>query len=296
LIFNPTQRFVSVREGPNVRQSFDGARATWHSDDLSVDLFATRPVLYKVGPFDDRADNTQAFVGAYASKKLGPDSTFDVYYFGLRRDDVQFGQARGDERRESAGARFAGESAGFDYDLESIAQWGRFADRDIRAWAASAITGYTTRGPWSPRFGLEFDVGSGDHGNAGGNLGTFNPLFPKGAYYDETALISWANSIIMRPSLTVQPLHTLSLRASIIARWREDTHDAVYLQPYVPLTQTLGNRARGVGQAYEFDATWRVGRSLTLVAEVVHLNAGPAIVLAHGGDVDFAMLSAQYKY
>ena len=26
LSFNPTQRFVSVREGPNIRQSFDGAR------------------------------------------------------------------------------------------------------------------------------------------------------------------------------------------------------------------------------------------------------------------------------
>jgi hypothetical protein len=28
LMLNPTQRFVSVREGPNLRQSFDGVRAT----------------------------------------------------------------------------------------------------------------------------------------------------------------------------------------------------------------------------------------------------------------------------
>jgi hypothetical protein len=295
LMFNPTQRFVSVREGPNVRQSFDGVRATWHSNTTTLDLFATRPVLYRIDSFDDRPDNSQAFFGAYVSRKFGATSTLGAYYFGLLREDVQFGAERGDERRQSLGVRMAGEASGLDYDLEAVSQWGRFADRDIRAWAVGAIVGHTSRRAWSPRYALELDMGSGDHGRAD-TLSTFNPLFPKGAYFDETGLFSWANSIVVRPSLTLQPSTALSLRASIVARWRQDTQDAVYLQPYIPLTQTRNNRARNVGQAYELDATWHVGRSLTFLAEVAHLNAGAAITRAHGTDVDFAMVSAQYRF
>ena len=295
LIFNPTQRFVSVREGPNVRQSFDGVQAKWHDGDWNVDLFATRPVLYKIGAFDDHSDDTQAFYGAYASKKLGATVSLDFYWFGLRRNAVQFGTVHADEHRDSAGARIAGSSGDFDYDTEAMTQWGQFGQRDISAWAASAIAGYTLHSAWSPRLGLEFDAGSGDHGKSGA-LGTFNPLFPKGAYFDESALISWANSVIVRPSLSVQPTRTLSLRASVIARWREDAHDAVYLQPYVPLAATLGNRAREVGQAYELDATWRLGRAWVFAGEVAHERAGPAITRAGGRDADFFMFSAQYRY
>src|SRR6266478_10016186 len=37
--------FVSVRDGRNIRRSFDGARLTWAKGDWTVDLFAVRPVL-----------------------------------------------------------------------------------------------------------------------------------------------------------------------------------------------------------------------------------------------------------
>src|SRR5262245_14283783 len=46
-----TQRLVSVREGPNVRQSFDGMRATLRWDGLQFDAFATRPAETKPGVF-----------------------------------------------------------------------------------------------------------------------------------------------------------------------------------------------------------------------------------------------------
>ena len=38
-----SQRIISVREGPNVRQSFDGFRAMFHTGDVQVDGFATKP-------------------------------------------------------------------------------------------------------------------------------------------------------------------------------------------------------------------------------------------------------------
>src|SRR5262245_16158779 len=51
-----TQRLVSVRESPNVRQSFDGVRATLRWSEWQFDGFATRPVETKTGVFDDGPD------------------------------------------------------------------------------------------------------------------------------------------------------------------------------------------------------------------------------------------------
>src|SRR5262245_40242211 len=47
-----TQRLVSVRESPNVRQSFDGVRSTLRWDHLELDAFATRPVETKPDALD----------------------------------------------------------------------------------------------------------------------------------------------------------------------------------------------------------------------------------------------------
>lgn len=49
-----SSRLVSFREGPNVRQSFDGARLTMNKAGWQVDTFATKPAETARGIFDDR--------------------------------------------------------------------------------------------------------------------------------------------------------------------------------------------------------------------------------------------------
>ncbi|MDC8011454.1 alginate export family protein [Tahibacter soli] len=295
LMFNATQRFVSVREGPNVRQSFDGARATWQAGAWRIDAFALRPVAVDPDPFDDAADGAQAFRGAYASRRIGAHATLDVYALSLDRDDATFGSVRGDERRDSVGARYAGAARGFDVDVEALAQHGRFAGRAIRAWAAGAIVGYTARAAWSPRVALEVDAGSGDRAGTRA-LETFNPLFPKGAYFDESALMSWSNALVARASVGVAPRDGVALRASVLSRRRMRADDAVYVQPYAPLAPTLADRSRDVGRAVVLDASWRVDRAWTLTAQVARHDAGAAIERAGGRDADFAMFVAQWKF
>lgn len=86
------------------------------------------------------------------------------------------------------------ETAGFDYNVETGFQWGSFGDRSIRAWAAGGNIGWTLPGPvWRVRFGLQADALSGDKGQPD-TLGTFNALFPRGAYFGpKFALIGPAN-------------------------------------------------------------------------------------------------------
>ena len=92
--------------------------------------------------------------------------------------------------------------AGFDYNIETGFQWGSFGNRSIRAWGAGGNIGWTLTGPvWHARFGFEADALSGDNGQPN-TLGTFNALFPRGAYFGpKFALIGPANLLASSLSL-----------------------------------------------------------------------------------------------
>src|SRR6185436_9737650 len=114
----------------------------------------------------------------------------DLYLLGLRRDDAEFDQGTHNERRRSIGTRIFGTPGAWDYNFELVYQWGSFGPGDIEAWTVASDTGYTLEGiPTQPRLGLRAAITSGDHDRTDSKLQTFNPLFPKGAYFGESALI-----------------------------------------------------------------------------------------------------------
>jgi len=60
-----SQRLVSLRDAPNLRRTFDGARTTLRWNGWQLDAFATRPVRLKTGVFDDDPDPHAKFWGLY---------------------------------------------------------------------------------------------------------------------------------------------------------------------------------------------------------------------------------------
>ncbi|WP_184720000.1 alginate export family protein [Caulobacter sp.] len=296
LQLNPTQRFIAVRESPNIRQSFDGARVTHTTGALKLDAFYLQPVTVSPGAFNDRHNPRQRFYGLYTSTRLSPRQTLDVYALGFERDRVRFGTVTGDERRASLGARLAGVAGPIDYDAEGVIQGGRFAGRKIRAWSASAAGGYTLDQPWKPRLGLRLDLGSGDNDPADDRLQTFNPLFPKGGYFNETTLMSWGNLVSVRSSLGVAPMKGVSLEASYTLHHRMTGADAIYIQPLATLAPAGSYRSKDVGGATQLDGTWQVNRNLKLQAQLVHQEAGPAVRALGGKPVDLAVLFAQLRF
>jgi hypothetical protein len=296
IFLNSAQRFVSVREGPNMRQSFDGVSVGWVDSSVRIKAFLTRPIRYKPGTFDDASDNRQRFFGADISYAFDAANTLEAYALELDRDRVNFGSAQADERRRSVAVRWAGNDDNVDHDVEAIYQYGIFGDKDIRAWALSLGAGYTFRQKLTPRLGIEIDAGSGDRNPKDGNLETFNPLFPRGPFFDPSSLNSWANLLLVRASFSIIPTNSMNLSFSVGERWRQSTSDAVYTQPYIPLAATLGNRERRVGEQYEFNMTWQANRHLVILAQALHATAGPAILLAGGRSVNYAMLTAQFRF
>ena len=292
IVLDEAQRFVSYRDGANIRQSYDGTRVAYEHAGTRIDAFLVRPVAIERGLFDDGSDDRQSFGGVYLTRRIGGEApvTLGGYWLRLGRE-----LPTGTERRDSFGARVAGKRAGWEWDAEGMLQRGRLGSRKIRAWGLSADLGYTLDLPARPRLGLRLDAGSGDDPSDGA-LGGFHPLFPKGGHFDEAGVTTFTNLVALRASVRLRPTARLSLEAATQGKWRESRDDAVYTLPSVPLAATLGNRARGIGQSYSLDAKWKATDTLAVHAQYVHHQAGDAIRLAGGESVDFAMLSAALRF
>src|ERR1700752_3609904 len=182
-------RLIDVREGPNVRLSFDGFKVMAKINSWRIDGFAMRPDLDKPGFFDNVPNHEIGFWGGYATRPLFKSMSLDAYYLGLNRKHATFQRGTAQEVRHSVGARvsrpIATEQPAWDFDYEALWQFGSFGSANIRAWTMASETGYRfTDLTLKPRFSARVDVSSGDHPKSDPNtLGTFNPLFPKGNYF-----------------------------------------------------------------------------------------------------------------
>ena len=198
-----SSRLVSVREGPNVRRSFDGVRATVAARNWQLDGIGLASAKTERGEFDDDTDRGERLWGVYASGPLrGAALGLDLYWLALRRDDAEYDQGTHNERRRSIGTRIWGAPGAWDYNFELVYQWGSFGAGDIEAWTAASDTGYTlTALPMQPRLGLRANVTSGDRSPSSSKLETFNPLFPRGSYFGEASLIGPQNHMDLHPML-----------------------------------------------------------------------------------------------
>jgi hypothetical protein len=295
-------RLVDVREGPNVRRKFDGGRVRIEAGKWQVDGIAVRPSLIEPGVFDDRLDDAQALWGAYAVRRspswLPFGLALDLYYLGYQDEAARFDQGTAQETRHTVGLRLWGERSGWDWNWELMYQFGRFGRGDIRAWSVASATGYTARhAPWSPRLGLSANIASGDRNPADRDLQTFNPLFPRGNYFSELALLGPRNFFNLHPALTVHPTARLSLAADVDFFWRLEPADGIYSPSGRLLRSGRGSETRYVSTEVSLNVTWQIDPHMSLTGIYAHSVPG-AFVKQTGPakDIDFLeiTLTAQF--
>lgn len=294
-----SSRLVSIRESPNVRQTFDGFRLFLRSGKWRTDFFATKPVETDVGFFDDSPDHRRSFWGVYATRPASvlPSGNIDLYYFGLDRKQATFDHGSGREQRHSIGARLWGFPKPWDYNFESVFQWGRFGSGNILAWTVASDTGYTfaTR-RFAPRLGLKADIASGDRNPTGRTLQTFNALFPKGAYFSEADLIGPANFMDLHPSLTLALTKRLSLTTDADAFWRESLNDGIYGIAVNLLRTGRLSRARYIGTHASTKVEFQADRHTSFLLEYLHFFPGPFLEQTPPGrTVNFVTAWVAYK-
>lgn len=266
-----SSRLVSIREGPNVRLAFDGARLDLNWKSWKVALLALRPATTRPGSFDDAPDHRNSLWGVYATHKSG----WDAYYLGIDRKRGRFDSGTGREQRQSLGARYHYNNERWDLDYEGVFQFGTFRDLNIRAWTTGTNTGRTIAHlPGKPRLGLKANVTSGDTNRNDRTLGTFNALYPRGNYFSQADVLGPYNLMDLHPGITVRLPSETALNVDWDMFWRYSTSDAIYDVPGNPVVSGSGSTARFIGQAFKVGVEHRFNRYISIEGEYQRLYAG----------------------
>jgi Alginate export len=296
-------RLIDVREGPNVRLSFDGFMVKSKIDSWQIDGFAVRPDLDNFGFFDNAPNHAVGFWGVYATRPSLSKTSTEVYYLGLKRWQATFERGTAQEVRHTLGARIsrpvATESSGLDFDYEGAWQFGTFGSGNIRAWTVASETGYrfpTIR--LKPRFSVKADISSGDNPRSK-TLETFNPLFPKGNYFGVLATTGPGplNFIDVHPHVETTFPHNVTASVDWIFQWRQNVLDGVYSVPGSLIRPAGNSQARFVGHRPGTELHWQVDRHLWFQADYGIFYAGRFLKeIPPGRNLNYWALWAGYKF
>jgi hypothetical protein len=302
-----TGRLVDNNEGVNVKTSFYGARVIAHTEALRLEVFGVKPTESNTGTFDDRPTSQQTFWGAYATVPLpliDRKGQADIYYLGLDTTRATYEQGSGREIRHSLGMRLfntppgAPFVPGWDYNWEPVYQLGSFGHNQINAWTVATETGYTFRLRFLPRLALRADVASGGQSTNGGTLNTFNPLFPRGAYFGPKLTMFGPYNL-----MDVHPLLMLTLRENVTCDfdwgwfWRENKNDGLYLIGGALIRPSDGSRGRYIGSQPNFELRWRLDLHTTIAINLAGFITGSFLKdTGPAGNVAFSNVGITYKF
>ncbi len=286
---------VSPRDGPNIRQAWDGGWVFYARPALRVDLVAVRPDVDRPGWFQDTANQTQALWGAYvtANPVAFQGYAADVYYFNNINHAVALftgERGPGSEHTSTTGGRLYGHAGRLDTTSEAALQTGRFNTRGVHAFAIHNELGWTFEElPWRTRLGVKADALSGSRDPFTGTVHTFNALYPNYSYGTEAVLEAPSNLIEAGCDLHVYPSQNVDFEYTGAGLWRYSARDAFYAAPLFPLIPGNAGTEHYVGVEHQLAANWRINAFLTMRAALVHYAVGQFVIDAHGRDTDFAM-------
>ena len=279
-----TGRLVDNNEGVNVKSSFYGARVIARTETMRVDVFGVKPTEENTGTFDDRPNSQQTFWGAYGTVPLplvDKNGQADIYYLGLDTTRAMYEQGSGREIRHSVGTRLfnhqpgAPFGPGLDYNWEFVYQLGSFGHNDINAWTVATETGFTFPVRFLPRVALRADIASGGQSTKGGTLNTFNPLFPRGAYFGpKMVMFGPYNFVDIHPVLMLTLLPNVTCDFDWAWFWRQSIDDGIYGIGGPLLRPSDGSRARYIGSQPNFELRWCLDAHATIAVNLAGFITG----------------------
>ena len=293
-----SQRLVSVREGPNNRQSFDAAKASFISKKTQTDLFYSSYVRAKKGLFNDHANDIHFWGAYFTSTDVHILQHIDLYYLGLRKKKAVFEDGAGIERRHSIGARIFSKPRALRYDIEMLYQFGELDEKPIRAWTVSFNSGYQFQdAKLKPDLGFKTELISGDRRIDDNELQTFNPLFPRGGYFGLASLIGPSNLFDIHPSLSLLLSPRLQLNMDADIFWRFSKEDGIYGPNVAMIYKGNNNPYRKIGNQVAMDINYTPNPYVYFRFEFTWFDAGNFLKAAGSGrDILFGGITTQLKF
>lgn len=294
-----SQRLVAVREGPNSRLAFDAVKLFYKNNTWQTDAFFTHPIANKPGTFNDSFNENARFWGSYTViRKVPFIQNIDLYYLGLWKSRAVFNDGIGEENRQSVGTRIWKNKGNWKYDFEGVYQFGTINEKNISAWTLSSFACYTFENlKYSPEIGLKTEIISGDKTFGDNQLQTFNPLYPRGAYFGLVALIGPSNLIDIHPSISLTLSEKWGLGIDYDIFWRQTVSDGLYAPNMQLLYSGENTTKRFIGSQLISNLDYAANDYLAFTLETGWFNSGSFLKeVGTGKDYFYAALTAQFKF
>jgi hypothetical protein len=260
-------RLLDVREGPNLRLYFDGAKVAYASSKWNLDAFVMAAGGVRTGVFDNRINRRSSLWGIYSTYPAAKMLNLDLYYLGIDRAEARFDDGVATELRHTLGTRL--------YNFEIGYQLGKFGASDIRAWGGSMDIGYRFANlSGAPTVKLRSDFISGDDVTGDGKLGTFNALYPNGGYFGMNPQAGPGNLFSIHPNLSWNPVRNVLLSAETVFYWRQSLQDGIYRPDGSLSLGSSDSDSRYIGTAYVSTVSWQISRFLSYNAGVQYFKTG----------------------
>ena len=282
-----SSKLISVREGPNVRLYFTGAKAIYASPRFFTDVFVMKADTIKPGVFDNKTSENVNLWGIYASWTISNIANLDFSYIGIYRKNAVFEEGVADETRHTISTRFFKDVGGFTYNIEGSYQFGKFGHGNIRAWAATIDVGYQFQYlKFKPAINLRNDYISGDRRKADGRLESFNPIYPKGGYFGFNPQVGPVNLLAIHPYATFLLLPNLIFQTDVVINWRQSLQDGVYRPSGGFFLAGSSSSSRHIGNAFLASAIYSFNSFITLNTGIQYFKTGRFIqdIIPHAKD------------
>tara|TARA_R110002072_G_scaffold37715_19_gene109980 strand:+ start:5478 stop:6863 length:1386 start_codon:yes stop_codon:yes gene_type:complete len=262
-----SNRLVDLREGPNVRRSFDLTQINYNSNTFSAKAFFAIPVKPNPYVFDnDFLEFDETLTVLYTTISLNKTNYLDAYVLYQKDDNVSYNNAQGNERRTSLGIRYFGNYKTLKFNNEAVYQFGNIENQSIRAWTLSLqLENRTKLGNHFYNIGVKSEIISGDKNQNDGMLNTFDALYPSGAYFGRVARFGPSNLIDVHPYINTQ-FKKLFIEFDYDVFWRHSVNDGVYNAALL-LQYPNTNNERFIGQQVGTIIGYKMSKHINLEFE-----------------------------
>ena len=278
-------RLVGTAYWRNASRGYDAARLAVNWNWLRVDAFAAAPVIIGANGLSHHQPGNN-FDGLYTTlKDRIPDSTIEPYVLwrltpGMKTEEGGLGRL--DEK--TVGVRWAGARSRFDYDAETAGQFGHLGPDQLRAWAWSAVAGYTFESWWlKPRLFIKYDFASGDKNPTDGVHGTFDQLYPNiHDHHGLADMIAWQNLKSVRAGVQASIRSNWIVAGAYNDWWLANAADAFYnASGAIVARDPTGMSGTHIGREYDVQTSYRPNRHLELGVGLGYVRSGDFLLRTH---------------
>lgn len=260
-------RVIDPREGPGVRRAFDMIQFQYKKNIFTALLFFGATGNANPRAFDNNyLDFNETLTTFYTTTRINSKNSIDAYLMYQKDNDVTYSNVSGNERRAMVGLRHFGSFESFNFNNEYFYQFGRVSNQTVQAWAvAFQLEKQIDIGGYLSIVGFKSNIISGDVNANDHVTNTFDPFYPRGAYFGRVASFAPSNFFDLHPYINVS-VNRFSFELDYDVFWRYSLQDGLY-NPSVRLEFEDLNDERFIAHQIGFVSGYKPNNFLSVELE-----------------------------